>query len=99
MKTTNRKKAAMQKTLESIGSLIEEFRKDNRTSFAQLTAETGMHYNTFRKVTQGDPDCHILYTWLAIAELMQHDTGPGTPATDRFFHRLRSVLDDAFDEV
>ena len=99
MKTTNRKKAAMRKTLESIGSLIEEFRKATHTSFAQLTAETGMHYNTYRKVSQGDPDSHILYTWLAIAELMQHDTGLGTPATDRFFSQLRSVLDDAFDEV
>ena len=97
MNTENYKKEAMKQTFKQIGLLIAKYLKDTRTSINSLRDETRIHFNTFKKVIQGDSEVRAIEVLLVIAELMQRDESLDWSITQRFFTDLRDLLDDAFD--
>ena len=89
MKQINQKKKAMLQHLPEVGALIEKFRLETGTTFEVLTDDTGVHYNTYKKLMTGDPTQRSLYLLLVVAYLMQRDHNG---AASRFFNDLRSLL-------
>ncbi|MBQ8484851.1 MAG: hypothetical protein IJ534_01750 [Bacteroidaceae bacterium] len=92
MKTSNERKACQAELLRQVGRLIEQFRLDTHTTFEILSDDTGMHYHTYRKVSQGDPKQRTLYLLLAMAEMMQRDASSDNKLTQRFFQELCQLL-------
>ena len=95
MKEQKQKKVAIGKVMVKLGSLIENFRSDTGTTYDSLNQETGLHYNTCKRIVEGCPTLQAQNLLLLLAELMQRDRHG---AADRFFAAFRSLLDDAFDE-
>ena len=97
MISVNQKKTAMRETIKKIGQLIQQYLLDTDTKISSLRDETSIHFNTFKKVVNGDPDVRALELLLVIAELMQRDESLDWGITQQFFADLRNLLDDAFD--
>ena len=95
MKELKQKKVAIEKMMVKLGALIEIFRSETDTTYDSLSQETGLHFNTCKRIIEGCPTLQSQNLLLMMAELAQRDCNG---AADRFFTSFRSLLDDAFDE-